>query len=320
MKFINMKLQKKGLIFKPKGNKPWSLSHAQVPFAFKLNEDVIRVFYATRDANSCTSTSFVDLSYNDPSQVLKEYDKYSISKGEKGSYDDSGVMPSWVIKDGKKLRLYYTGWNKSEEASYRLSIGIAESNDCGLSFHKLFKGPILDRSIHDPIWVGQPCVLKEGNNWKMWYLSCEKIEIINDHPEPFYNVKYASSKDGISWERKNIICIDFEDEITDAIGRPCVWKYKGYYFMLHSNRKAHGYRTQIESSYSINLSKSKDGFNWRNIDAFRMQKTGDDTWDGMMNEYCSVLETKRHGVFYVFYNGNGFGASGFGYFILDLNE
>ena len=31
----------------------------------------------------------------------------------------------------------------------------------------------------------------EKDVWKMWYLSCEKIEIINHHPEPFYNIKYA---------------------------------------------------------------------------------------------------------------------------------
>ncbi len=307
---------KKGLIFKPESNLNWSKSHAQVPFAFPMENDKVRIFYATRDDQSRSSVSFIDVEAEDPSKVIYIHDRPVIEKGDRGTFDDSGVMPSWFLEMDGSIYMYYTAWNKSVEASYRLSIGIARSNDKGLSFERLYNGPILDRNINDPIWVGQPCVIKENDIYKMWYLSCQKIEMINSHPEPFYNVKYATSKDGINWERNNVICIDFEFGTIDAIGRPCVYKENGRYKMLHSNRKAIGYRTDKNCSYSIGYSESEDGKNWKRLDHLAGLNKSNEGWDSIMNEYCTtyVHKNKR----YLIYNGNGFGASGFGYATMDL--
>ncbi len=309
-----MNWEKKGLIFKPKGNLLWSKSHAQVPFAYPLNNDTIRIFYATRDENSASSTSFIDVEASNPSKIKYIHDKPVLKKGKRGSFDDSGTMPSWFVEHDEKLYLYYTAWNKSEEASYRLSIGIAVSEDKGLNFTKLFKGPILDRNMHDPIWVGQPCVMKENKKWRMWYLSCEKIEVIDNHPEPFYNVKYAESEDGINWIRQNKVSIDFDFGTIDAIGRPCVYKENGKYKMLHSNRKAIGYRTNKKASYAIGYSESKDGINWERKDDIVGITKSENGWDSIMNEYCTTY--LHNSVRYLIYNGNGFGKSGFGYAVL----
>jgi len=320
MMSINMMWEKKGFIFKPKGDKSWSRSHAQVPFALPLDDNLTRIFYSTRDSNSCSAVSFIDVVANNPSKIVYEHPEPVLTKGSPGSFDDSGTMPSWFVYKDSQLYLYYTGWNKSEAASYRLSIGLAVSDDQGKTFRKMFKGPIMDRGKYDPIWVGQPCVLREGKEWKMWYLSCEKIEMIDDHPEPFYNVKYATSKDGINWDRKNHICIDFKFGKIDAIGRPCVWKHGSKYWMLHSNRQAVEYRDNEEASYRIELSESINGKNWKQVEAFKMEKFDNGEWDALMNEYTTIVETTNKGEFYVFYNGNGFGASGFGYFILNISE
>lgn len=309
-----MDWEKKGLIFKPVGDLPWSRSHAQVPFALPIDNDLVRIFYATRDSNSASSTSFIDVKADNPSEIVYQHNKPVLTKGSRGSFDDSGTMPSWLAYHKGKLYLYYTAWNKSVEASYRLSIGLAVSDDKGLSFSKMFKGPVMDRSVFDPIWVGQPCVLIENGVWRMWYLSCEKIEIINNHPEPFYNIKYAESKDGINWHRTNQICIDFEFGNIDAIGRPCVYKEDGIYKMLHSNRKAIGYREDKTASYSIGYSESKDGISWERMDYKAGIEKSDSGWDSIMNEYCSTYE--HNGKRYLIYNGNGFGASGFGFAVL----
>jgi len=255
--------------------------------------------------------SFIEVAADNPSKILYVHDKPILSKGPRGSFDDSGTMPSWFLNDGDLIYLYYTAWNKSVDASYRLSIGLALSRDGGVSFEKLFKGPILDRNINDPIWVGQPCVIKEEDKWKMWYLSCEKIEMINNHPEPFYNVKYAESNDGFNWNRNNDISIDFDFGKIDAIGRPCVFKEDGIYKMFHSNRAANGYRNDPNKSYSIGYSESKDGINWKRLDEKVGIEKSEEGWDSIMNEYCTtyLLNDKR----ILIYNGNGFGESGFGY-------
>ncbi len=310
-----MKWEKKGLIYCPDGKETWSRSHAQVPFAYDLDETTIRVFYSTRDDQSRSCVSFVDLDKKSPEVIKYRHDKPCISAGRMGGFDDSGVMPSWFLKCGDAIRMYYTGWNTSTSASYRLSIGLAESHDNGITFERIYDGPIMDRSIHDPIWVGQPCVLRNGNQWKMWYLSCQKITIVDGHPEPHYCVKFASSNDGVDWKRPNTTCIGF-DENTDAIGRPCVWESNGKYLMLHSNRKSVGYRVNRNNSYRIELSVSDDGLTWTNIsDKFQFKKSSRG-WDSQMNEYCSVIGASNK--LFMFYNGNGFGHTGFGYAVLYL--
>ncbi|RED48378.1 hypothetical protein [Seonamhaeicola aphaedonensis] len=314
MTYIKSKWEKKGLIFKPKGNLDWSLTHAQVPFAHLINDDILRIFYSTRDKHSCSSVSFIDVDPGDPSNIKYVHKLPVLQKGKRGSFDDSGTMPSWFLNHENKLYMYYTAWNKSIDASYRLSIGLAVSEDNGFSFEKLFRGPILDRNMYDPIWVGQPCVLKEEGVWKMWYLCCEKIEVINNIPEPFYNVKYAESNDGVNWLRENRVCIDFDFGNIDAIGRPCVFKDEGIYKMYHSNRKALGYRENKEAAYSIGYSESEDGMYWKRLDDLAGIEKSDVGWDSLMNEYCTTY--LFNGVRYLIYNGNGFGESGFGYAVL----
>jgi len=279
-----------------------------------LDNDLVRIFYSTRDSSNASSTSFIDVKAEYPSEIIYQHDKPVLTKGSRGSFDDSGTMPSWFVNHKGKLYLFYTAWNKSVDASYRLSIGLAVSEDNGVVFTKMFKGPILDRSVFDPIWVGQPCVLIENGIWRMWYLSCEKIEIINNHPEPFYNIKYAESNDGIFWERNNNVCVDFEFGSIDAIGRPCVFKEDGIYKMFHSNRKARGYREDKSASYSIGYSESKDGIVWKRMDYKVGIEKSEAGWDSIMIEYCTTYKYKN--TRYLIYNGNGFGSTGFGYAVL----
>jgi hypothetical protein len=307
---MKIKVEKFGNVFKPSGEFPWSKTHAQVPFPIQLNEKVIRVFFATRDEQSRSSVSFVDLDSVDPQKILNVHNAPCISPNTiPAAFDDSGTMPSWFTKEGRNITLYYTAWNKSDTASYRLSVGVADSVDEGVTFSRRFEGPVMDRGPHDPIWVGQPCVLKENGIYKMWYLSCEKIEAIHGHPEPFYNVKYAESSDGVEWKRKNDICIPFNKN-TDAIGRPFVFKRGAEYFMLHSNRKADGYRAVKDAAYRIEMSHSADGINWKKVESFQFKKS-EDGWDNLMNEYASLIPCGENS-YWMFYNGNGFGGTGFG--------
>lgn len=315
MKCIDMKWIKKGHIFKPEGRYPWSKTHAQVPFALPLNNGRLRIFYATRDAESCSSVCFIDTDIASPEKILYRHDKPCFQKGRPGFFDDSGTMPSWFLEHEGKLLMYYTAWNKSQTASYRLSIGLAVSNDQGLTFERVFEGPILDRGKTDPVWVGQPCVMKEDGVWKMWYLSCQDIRYINNHPEPFYNIRYAESDNGIDWKVMDKTCIDFVPGVIDAIGRPCVYKENGIYKMYHSNRAANGYRTEKEKAYRIGYSESLDGINWTRKDEEAGIEKSDDGWDSIMMEYCTtyVHNNKR----YLIYNGNGFGGTGFGYAVME---
>lgn len=309
-----MHWHKHGLIYKPTGELPFSRTHAQVPFGFPM-DDKLRVYFATRDENSSSATSFVELDPDDLSKVLYVHEKPCLSKGAVGMFDETGAMPSWFLPvtaptGEAEIWLYYTGWNKSETASYRLGIGLAVSRDGGLTFERKHTGPLLDRSIYDQVWVAQPCVMREGETWRMWYLSCTKIEVINGHPEPFYDVKYAESKDGVRWERTGHVCVGY-DEFTDAIGRPTVFRDGDLYKMYFSFRSATNYRTDVQRSYRIGYAESKDGLTWERKDEQAGIERSADGWDSLMMDYCHIFPHRDRWV--MLYNGNGFGASGFGY-------
>lgn len=305
---------KKGLVYKPDGDMPFSRTHAQVPFGYTMG-DKLRVYFSTRDENISSATSFVELDPSDLNRVTYVHDKPCLTKGAVGMFDDSGAMPSWFLPVGDEIWLYYTGWNRSETASYRLGIGLAISRDGGLTFERKYTGPLLDRSIYDQVWIAQPCVMREEQpdgsvRWRMWYLSCTKIEVIDGHPEPFYDVKYAESTDGIKWERTGQVCVGYDD-FTDAIGRPTVYKDGDLYKMYFSYRNATNYRTDVQRSYRIGYAESTDGINWTRNDELAGIERSADGWDSLMMDYCHIFPHQQDWV--MLYNGNGFGASGFGY-------
>jgi len=304
---------KRGLIFVPEKKYSWSQTHAQVPFAFKTQNKSLRFYYSTRDKNNRSHVSFIETDLFDFKKIINKAEMPVLSPGDMGTFDDCGTMPSWFINHEDKVYMYYTGWNLGGNVSYRLSIGLAISEDDGLTFKKFKNAPILDRSEYDVSWVAQPCVIKEENIWRMWYLSCDHWEMIDNHPEPFYHIKYAFSYNGINWIRQGDICV-YYDDFTDAIGRPSVLYDKGIYQLFYSFRSAYGYRTQPNHSYRFGYAESTDGVKFERKDSdFKMEGEVYD-WENIMNAYGHVfrIEDKQ----YIVYNGNGFGKTGFGYAVL----
>ena len=301
---------RQGLIFNVNREHSWNFSHSQVPFPFLINQETLRIYYATRDKlNRCVAT-FIEVDPQNPKSIKYIHDKVCLGLGDLGMFDDKGAMISCVVKVGKKLYMYYTGWNVGVDTPYRLSIGLAISSDGGLNFRKYSEGPILDRSIFDPAYCCTPYVLKENDTWKMWYLSAVKWKRINGHPEPFYHVKYAKSSDGINWIRTGQVALDFNENI-EAIGNHCVIKKNNGYEMYFSYRKATNYRTDPTAAYRLGFATSKDGiyFELRN-DLFDLvgERGG---WEKIMNAYPRLFIFKDWA--YIFYNGDGFGKTGFGF-------
>lgn len=309
-----MKWIKKGLIFKTKNNYEWMSHHACVPIADKLNDKVLRIYFGPRDNNERTSTTFIEVEIDNPSNVLYVHDKPVLSPGRIGTFDDSGAMPSCIVNHGGKKYLYYIGWNRSVTVSYRNSIGLAVSEDEGLTFNRLFEGPALDRTQTEPYFTASPYVMIDDGRWKIWYASCTSWIIVKNKPEPLYQIKYAESLDGVQWNRNNDVCIHYKHD-KEANARPSVIKENGIYKMWYCYRGSVDYRTNIEQSYRIGYAESKDGINWTRKDDEVGIDRSENGWDSEMMAYPYVYEHK--GKKYMLYNGNGFGKTGFGYAVLD---
>ena len=61
-----MNWAKRGLIFTPDRNHDWMVSHAQVPLVDRVNEDVLRIYFGTRDERNRTVTTYIEVEADDP--------------------------------------------------------------------------------------------------------------------------------------------------------------------------------------------------------------------------------------------------------------
>jgi hypothetical protein len=289
--------------------------HACVPVADRVDDEVLRIYFGPRDTQGRTSTTFIEVEADNPANVLRVHDRPVIGLGKLGAFDDSGVMPSSIVNhDGRKF-LFYIGWNRGVTVPYRNSVGLAVSDDGGLTFQRVCDGPVVDRTQAEPYFCASPYAMydAEARRWKLWYASSTGWTLVHDHPEPIYQVKYAESNDGIHWVRNNIVCLPYGFE-GEANARPCVIKENGRYRMWYCFRGSVDYRTDKEQSYRLGYAESRDGIDWTRDDASIGIERSDAGWDSLMMEYPYVYEHK--GRKHMLYNGNGFGETGFGYAVL----
>jgi hypothetical protein len=109
------------------------------------------------------------------------------------------------------------------------------------------------------------------------------------------------------------VALDVRAPEEGALGRPCVLQdIRGLYTMWYSYRGETGFRTDRRQSYRIGYAESKDGLAWTRMDELAGIGLSDTGWDSDMVAYPYVT-TISTGRAQLFYNGNGFGRSGFGY-------
>ena len=112
--------------------------------------------------------------------------------------DRSAVDPyltasPWVIVEDGTWRMWYvsgTEWTETPEGPrHHYLIKYAESRD-GLRWERT--GIVcLDYRSEEEFAFGRPCVLRDGNLYRMWY----------SYRGPYYRIGYAESADGIVWTR-----------------------------------------------------------------------------------------------------------------------
>jgi hypothetical protein len=300
-----------GRIFDP-AEHDWAGTHAQVPTAL-LYDDKVRIFYADRYADGRSYTTYLDLDRADLGRVIYAHKDPILPFGAPGTFDDDGVMPSFAVRENGRVLLYYSGWNRGVTVPYRNSVGIAVSEDDGNTFRRLYEGPVLERCPLEPYIAVTPSILREGDLWRMWYISGVRWTEVEGKFEPVYVIKYASSRDGVAWDRPNHLCIPpAHDE--EAFSHPTVIRDGDRYRMWYCFRGSADYRDGA-GAYRIGYAESPDGLDWRRMDDVCGLDVGHEPWASTMTCYPFVLPID--GRIVMFFNGNGFGRSGFGYAILE---
>lgn len=300
-----------GWIFDPAMHE-WAGSHAQVPTAL-LYDDRVRIFYADRFADGRSYTTFLDLDRGDLQRVVYTHKQPILPFGAPGTFDDDGVMPSFALRRDSRVWLYYSGWNRGVTVPYRNSVGIAVSDDDGTTFRRLYEGPVLERCPEEPYIAVTPSILREGELWRMWYISGLRWTEVSGRFEPVYVIKYCDSQDGVSWRRPNHLCIP-QHHPDEAFSHPTVVEKNGRYLMWYCFRDSTDYRDGA-GAYRIGYAESADGLSWTRMDGTRGLDVSPEGPDSTMTCYPFVLQIDGRTV--MFFNGNGFGRTGFGYAVLD---
>ena len=305
-----MKWIKKGLIFEPKGNFDWMLTHASNPTLEKLNNGLFRIYFSSRNENNESSIGYLDAIPNENFRIVEISKEPLLMPGELGTFDDSGVSISCILTFNGKKYMYYLGWNLMKKVPFINSIGLAVFDDESNVFKRYSKSPIIQRSHTDPYSISYPYVLEDGDILRMWYGS--HLTWGDGRKENMRHViKYAESYDGINWKSTGHIAIDLKEGET-AISRPFVLKEDDKYKMFYSYRSKPRYCGGKD--YRIGYAESEDGCKWTRKDEEIEIDISNSGWDSEMIEYPFVF--KHKGKTYILYNGNGYGKTGFGYAIL----
>jgi len=305
--------QKQGLIYQATGRHGFDHSHCHKPTPLLLDAQTIRVYFGTRDALGKTRTTFVDLDRHDPSRVRYVHDRPVLDLGKIGAFDDSGANVCSVLRVGDLIYLYFIGWNPSTTVHTRNAIGLAISRDGGWTFERAYDGAVLDRTKSEPYYTGAVDVIRTPQGrFSTWYTSGSEWKLIEGKPEIFYHIKYAESEDGIDWVREDITCIP-PAHAFEATARPCVQVQDGRYRMWYSRRDLREFRLNPRMGYRGGYAESSDGLNWTRMDERLLLACSDDAqaWDSQAIAYPYVLSVDGREL--LFYNGNGFGRTGFGW-------
>jgi predicted GH43/DUF377 family glycosyl hydrolase len=295
-----MSWKRLGVVFAPDGHQPWARSHAALPTPVHVEGDVFRFFYSSRDAQKRSHVGWVDVEVSDAPRVLAVASEPVLSPGEDGAFDDSGVGIGGIIGVDGGFALYYMGWNLGVRSPWRNAIGLAESPTLQARFERYSPGPILDRSPEDPYTISYPCVLRFGpQDWRMWYGSNLAPAVGN--ADMRHVIKSARSRDGVHWTRDGATVVGFAAETEYALARPSVVKVGDSLLMCFACR---GER------YQVGAASSGDGVNWTRVDAAMGLSASDNGWDSEMTCYPALFW--HRGQLWLAYNGNGYGATGFG--------
>lgn len=295
--------EKIGLVFEPERGIDWMQSHASLPVPLHLVGSRYRVYFSSRDATNRSHVGYFELSLDAPREVLELTEDPVLAPGPLGYFDDHGVYAASVERaaDGT-LHLYTVGWNPGVRPPlFYASIGLAQSSDNGRSFEKVGRSPILARSDHDPCLVTSPVVRREGEQWRMWYVSGTGWIETGSSLSSRYHVKYAESVDGLEWRRDGIVCIDHDDERERNIARCWVVPKEGGYRAWFSSDQGDGYR--------IRRASSADGITWTREPKAEIEPSPSG-WDSEAQAHPAVVF--HDGMAFMFYNGNGYGRDGIG--------
>ena len=295
--------------------------YAQSPQTL-IFDNFVRIYFSTRQRDFSSGKFLSHISFIDVDKsfntVMNISNREVVELGRLGTFDEHGIFPINMLRVDSKIYAYTCGWSRRVSVSVETSIGLAFSDDNGMTFEKFGNGPILTSSINEPFLVGDAFVNYFQNKFHMWYIYGTRW--VNNEIEEtarVYKIGHAISNDGITWERDGTQLIEDKLNADECQALPTVIYLDRKYHMFFCYRESIGFRSNRNRSYRIGYAHSVDLVNWTRDDLNVGIDVSENSWDSDMICYPHVFHC--NGEVYMLYNGNEFGRFGFGIAILERN-
>ncbi len=289
-----------------------SKSWLSAPSVVKLKDDRLRLYFWAREGGpgyiyAVESAPRLPLDW----KLLKP--DPMLGPSPIGNFNDKGPGFPFVLRrdDGPWL-MYYCGWGSwapPRKISNRTCLAL--SYDEGITW-TVTKEPLLPLGkpgSHDAGLTGSVYVMRTGpKDYRMWYTAGSHYEDIQGVHRAIAHIGYATSRDGIEWvKHPRAILSPRLGAVTPyeaVVSKPSVLYAKGWYHMWLSVFCMEG------RGYRLNYARSKDGINWQRFADDEVLPLSPGEFDSANESYANVIEVNDE--LWMFYTGNGFGATGIG--------
>jgi hypothetical protein len=274
------------------------------PIPYLLNETTLRIFIAMCDGNNIGRIGYIDVDPENPSIILDYCKSPALDIGERGCFDEDGVLPSCLIQKENLLYMLYSAYQKQVTLPYTMLTGIAVSKNQGVSFERVSKVPFLERTNEELFVRTAAFSLTHGDVIRIYYSSGRSWTHNKVKEVPTYDIKFIESNDFFHWTKaKPKLCIPLQGD-EYGLSWPQVYNEGGLYKMIYSIRS-------ISKGYRLGYAESKDGIDWTRMDEKMEIDVSEQGWDSEMLCFGNLLKYKDS--VYLFYCGNHYGLGGLGY-------
>lgn len=224
----------------------WDAGHVGYPAVVKVGNS-FRMYYAgspngTQWAGIGVATSTDGLTWTRAQATPV------LGLGGGGQWDSAGIQGTSVVLVGTTYYLFYQG----QDGNGTWRIGLATSSD-GVTFSRFSGNPILNVTGGgwDSQHVSFPSVVKDGNNWQLFYMGASG--------GTWQGVGLATSTNGMTWSKEpaNPVLPRTPGSWDDNGGMPSVVKIGSFFYMQYAGQAVGG-----DGRWRSGLATSVDGKSW----------------------------------------------------------
>ncbi len=282
---------------------PWHKRNTQMPVPFLLDDGRLRLYLTLCDEENRGRLGYVDVDPDDPGRILDYSRKPLLDTGQRGRFDENGVVTTCILQEGDQMLAYYCGFQKHVNYPYSSLAGVAVSNDGGETFLRVRQTPLLERREGEMFIRTGAGVQKMPDGWyRLYYAAGDSWFEEGGKWYPQYSLRCIQSRSPDRFEGNSVEVFPAEgDEF--GITSPQIVKYAGIWRMIYSVRsRQYGYR--------MGYAESEDGIRFARRDYVMEMDRPSGSFDSEMICYGKCFEYK--GRICLFYSGNHYGMGGIG--------